>query len=188
MTQRKPNEHRDTFNGVELCWFEWGERVAGEQSLFFVHATGFHARCWDQVLNRLEGHAIAIDLRGHGRSQSQGPYDWDTFANDLAAFAEARLASGSLAIGHSMGGHALAQVALQMPGFFDQLLLLDPVIMSPSIYGEGRHEHSKFLDASGVHPVARRRNYFESVDQMIENFKTKGSYGCLLYTSPSPRD
>jgi len=180
MTERQPIEHYGQFNGVELCWFEWGERDAGRQTLFLAHATGFHARCWDQVLNQLEGHAIAVDLRGHGRSASQGPYDWTTFAEDLAVFAQEIVGPGALAIGHSMGGHAITEVALNLPGFFDQLLLLDPVILSPTIYGEGKHEHSKFLNESGEHPVSRRRNYFESVDQMIENFQTKGSYGVWL--------
>ena len=68
------------------------------------------------------------------------------------------------------------QAALARPNHFSQLLLIDPVIMSPDIYTAADHEHSQWVDESGLHPVARRRNYFESVDQMIENFLSKGSY------------
>ena len=45
MGDRMPVEHRGTFNGTDLCWFEWGEPKAGETSLLLAHATGFHARC-----------------------------------------------------------------------------------------------------------------------------------------------
>ena len=176
MGNRMPVEHHGTFNGTDLCWFEWGEPKAGETSLLLAHATGFHARCWDQVLLQLDQHAVAVELRGHGRSSNDGPFDWHLFGDDLADFVGQVMAEGALAIGHSMGGHAIMQAALARPQYFSQLLLIDPVIMSPDIYSAAEHEHSQWVDESGLHPVARRRNYFESVDQMIENFLSKGSY------------
>ena len=86
MGERVPIEYRGTFNGTDLCWFEWGEPKAGETSLLLAHATGFHARCWDQVLHRLDQHAVAVELRGHGRSSNDGPFDWHLFGDDLADF------------------------------------------------------------------------------------------------------
>ena len=92
-----------------------GEPKAGETSLLLAHATGFHARCWDQVLQRLDQHAVAVELRGHGRSSNDGPFDWHLFGDDLADFVGQVMAEGALAIGHSMGGHAIMQAALARP-------------------------------------------------------------------------
>ena len=78
-------EHYLDVGGVTLCWFEWGKKRKGEDSILLVHATGFHARCWDKTVAGLGGrHVIAIDQRGHGRSDNT-PFDkWDQFGADLA--------------------------------------------------------------------------------------------------------
>ena len=46
---RAPIEASVTVNGVSLTYFEWGRGSAGDPILL-AHATGFHARCWDQVV------------------------------------------------------------------------------------------------------------------------------------------
>ena len=50
-----PIEHRIVAaDGASLCVFEWNADVRGhEDTLLLAHATGFHARCWDQVVARL---------------------------------------------------------------------------------------------------------------------------------------
>jgi len=60
----QPIEHRFAAPGGELCWFEWGK--AGDRpTLLLLHATGFHARCWDATIKALpqDWHYIALDLR-----------------------------------------------------------------------------------------------------------------------------
>ena len=55
----------------------------GEMRL--VHATGFHGRCWDQIIRLLpDQHIIAVEMRSHGRSDNAGPMTWKTLSNDLA--------------------------------------------------------------------------------------------------------
>ena len=67
-------ENRATINGVELCWFETPRR--SEDTVLLVHATGFHSRCWDAVAAQItDRHIIALDMRGHGRSENTGPFD-----------------------------------------------------------------------------------------------------------------
>ena len=42
----EPAQSRRRVNGVELCLFEWGAGRRGQgPTLFFAHATSFHARC-----------------------------------------------------------------------------------------------------------------------------------------------
>ena len=85
----EPAEKYIDVNGVRLCYFERG--TPGEQpTLLLVHATGFHARCWDQTVALLgDRHIIAVDQRGHGRSDNTPPYAWSTYGADLVAFIRA---------------------------------------------------------------------------------------------------
>jgi len=71
-------------SGCRIAYFEWGER--GQTPLLLIHATGFHARVWDQTIAHLTGqyHVIAIETRGHGRSEKRGPVlDWKEPAEDV---------------------------------------------------------------------------------------------------------
>ena len=83
-----PEEHRARVNGVELAYFEWCRELRGcEAPILLVHATGLHARVWDQVIRHLgERHVISLDQRGHGRSQKTEITHWKVFGQDLAAF------------------------------------------------------------------------------------------------------
>ncbi|MGH2627019.1 MAG: alpha/beta fold hydrolase, partial [Anaerolineales bacterium] len=133
----EPIESRVRANGVDLAVFEWpGDGVP----VFLAHATGFHARCWDQVVANLPGRrCFAIDMRGHGRSaKPEPPYDWHRFGEDVAAVARQFGADRWIAAGHSKGGHAITHAAALEPGIFGALLLLDPVIMAPEQYGQPR--------------------------------------------------
>jgi pimeloyl-ACP methyl ester carboxylesterase len=59
----------------------------------------------------------------------------------------------------------MVQVAAAMPGIFDRLLLIDPVMHPPEFY-------SRFQSGmkAGQHPVARRRNSWNSWKEMYEHF------------------
>lgn len=169
----QPAEHRFAAPGGELCWFEWGRSGAGP-TLLLLHATGFHARCWDAVVGHLpsDRHCIALDLRGHGRSyRPQSLSDWPATADDVVAFAHDRLDTPVFAIGHSMGGHVAARAAVLAPDKFARLLLVDPVMMAPETYAVGTSAGSPT-----DHPVARRRNSWESAEQMAAHFAKREPY------------
>jgi len=164
--QEAPVEHRFHGDDMSLCYFQWGP--GNGPTVLLVHATGFHARCWDRTVAALpEGYrVIAPDMRGHGRSQRRGPYLWHAFGADLAAFTEHLGLEDAIGVGHSMGGHCVTQVAGQRPGTFSRLLLLDPVILDPAVYGD---RHGAFASAED-HPVARRRNRWASWQEMYQRF------------------
>jgi len=168
-------------NGTRLCWFEQGQTQDGQESILLVHATGFHARCWDQVIRRLpDRHVISVDMRGHGRSDNTPPFSWDTYGADLTAFIKALDLTNLAGVGHSMGGHCLTQAAYAIQDRFTRLVLVDPVIMPPDIYAGAEHEHNAWLDESGEHPVARRRNQFASAEAFFQNLHGRGGYSSWL--------
>ncbi len=165
-------------NGVELCWFEWGEHKKNEQTIVLVHATGFHARCWDQTIKYLgDNHIVALDMRGHGRSGKMEPYNGASFGGDVTAFIDLLDLNNIVGVGHSMGGLAMTHAAANLPDRFSRVVLVDPVIMNPELYALVETHHDQFLNGSGQHPIARRRNFFIDAESMFENFEGRGSYG-----------
>lgn len=168
-----PEEFRFTTPAGELCWFEWGS-AGTNPTLVLLHATGFHARCWDAVVRALpaDQHIIALDLRGHGRSyRPESLSDWLETAQDVAAFVAAHLPSPVFAVGHSMGGYVAARAAALLPPAFSQLLLVDPVMLVPETYAVVPDNQ-----AVADHPVARRRNAWDSGEQMIAHFAAREPY------------
>lgn len=163
-------------NGIELAVFEWGRPLVGrEPTLLMAHATGFHARCWDPVVRRLsERHVIAVDQRGHGRSQKTAIDHWQVFGRDLAELARALELRDAIGVGHSMGGHALVDAAAARPGAFQRLVLVDPVIASPDAYGEGGWTIASL--GGEPHPTTKRKRRFSSPEEMEERFRDRVPY------------
>ncbi len=164
---REVREHRIPVNGLELSVFEW---PAEGPAVFLSHATGFHARCWDQVVERVpSAHCFAIDMRGHGRSSKAtdpDAYNWMNFGKDVAAVLRALDIRDALGVGHSKGGHALVTAFPQAPGAFASLLLVDPVIQT-------RERYQAQPSAGGEHFAARRRNEWASWEEMRDRFASR---------------
>lgn len=158
---REPIETRHAVNGVELQVYEW---PGAGPTVFLAHATGFHARCWNQVVERLpEFRCIAVDMRGHGRSSKpEPPYRWRYFGEDVAALGLELGLDGAIAAGHSKGGYAVTLAAALEPRLFSRLLLIDPVILSREAY--------RMVPGDGEHFAARRRNEWPSPGAMFESF------------------
>jgi lipase len=96
-----------------------------------VHGvTGHGERFRKLAEERLPGHhAIAVDLRGHGRSGSEPPWNLGTHVDDLLETAP----DGRLAwIGFSFGGRLVAEVAHRFPERVDRIMLLDPALQLPA--------------------------------------------------------
>ena len=116
-----------TKDGAQLYWREWG---AGAPILF-LNSLGCGSRMWDYQIAAFadEGfRCIGFDRRGHGRSDEPASgYDFDTFADDVAALADHADLSGLTLIAHSMaageavryltrhGGKRVARLVLIAP-------------------------------------------------------------------------
>lgn len=142
------------------------ERPGADRPLLFLHATGFHAQCWNEVISRLHSHrTIAFDARGHGRSSKPAPpYHWRDFGRDAAELTRVLGLKGAIAIGHSMGGHSAALASTLNPEGFRALVLIEPVIL-PSDWYKG--------PAPELSIVRKRRNHWASWDDMYQRFKDR---------------
>lgn len=183
MTQ--PDSRAIAARNINFMIHEWGKQYQGQQpSLVLVHATGFHARCWDQVVANVgERHIVAIDQRGHGGSDAPEFSNWSEFGDDLIAILTALELSQVEAVGHSMGGHASVAAAAKQPSLFSKLLLIDPVILEPSFYTLW---DPKVLAGDPLHPAARRRSEFASRDEMYDRYHERLPFS--LFTDQAMRD
>lgn len=94
----------DTRTGTSLFYRDWG---TGRPVLFLAAAgmDSTEARGVMADLARQGYRVIALDRRGHGRSDDPGRgYDYDTLADDVADLIDHLDLRGLLLVGHSMGG------------------------------------------------------------------------------------
>ena len=100
----------ETRDGTHLYHKTWGEG----RPVVLIHGWPLSADSWDPIANALADagfKAIAYDRRGFGRSaQPSGGYDYDTFADDLAAVMDKTCGGQDAAlVGFSMGGGEIAR-------------------------------------------------------------------------------
>jgi pimeloyl-ACP methyl ester carboxylesterase len=143
--------------------------------LLFSHATGFHARCYAPIAQRLADRfdVFGLDYRGHGATPAPPDWtvDWSRFGDDALCVTRALAPDGGLvAFGHSMGGSALLMAAHREPTLFDRLVLFEPIAHQP-----GR-SHLSDVDMRALPIVTgalRRRRTFASRDDAAANFAAK---------------
>lgn len=178
-----PTTRTYTVNGIDLAVHEW-QAITGSSPLspahnpdmpplVFAHATGFHGRVFDAIIEQFPAHpAYAIDLRGHGQSGGGPIKDWRVVASDVAEFLEQAQITGAVGIGHSMGAHTLLQVAADHPQALGRLVLFDPVILPPAYYTSSE----ALFTADNPHPASRRKRDFASPEAMMERFRARDPY------------
>jgi lipase len=156
-------------DGLEIAVWHWAGKL--EPTLFFLHATGFHGRCWDEVIGSLGDHnCYAMETRGHGRSgKSEPPCNWRDAAKDAESVASQLGLRGAIGIGHSMGGHSLSLAASRNPEIFSGLVLIDPVIFREEKYRQPDEPMPDFKS----HPVSRRRNQWQSWQDMHQRYRDR---------------
>ncbi len=166
-----PTEHPIAVNDIYLLVYEWGERLPDKPALIFFHATGFHARCWDEVIRQLSDfRCYAVDACGHGRSaKPPPPRSWQQYGQDATDLVRALGLQNAIGIGHSMGGNSVVRAAAAVPEAFQSLLLVDPVIMTEDWYAHDTYSIEG-------HFILNRRRHWSSSDEMVASFKGRGPF------------
>ena len=160
-------------DGVELAVYDYG---GDGPTLLVGHATGFHGRVYDPMLEHLGGcRRISVDLRGHGDATAPDglDYRWESCADDLLAVVDALELStrGPLVgFGHSMGAAALLMAEPRRQGLFAGLVCYEPVIYPPGVTDDDAR-----LDI-WVERTKNRRSRFDSFEAAVANFASKRPY------------
>ena len=143
------------------------------EPIVLVHSLAGNTRHWSGQLEHLRKtrRAVALDLRGHGKSEApaNGEYSMEAQAADVGAVADALGLERFALVGHSMGAGIALAYAGAHPERVTHLLLADPI-------GDGTQtpeaEVRPFLEALAS-PA-----YAETIEEYWSS--TAGSDGAVL--------
>lgn len=111
----------------------WGPQAP--HCVVCVHGVAQHGGVYGDLAQRLvaAGHSVlAVDLRGHGESGREPPWDSATHVGDLLETLDAAGVERVSWIGHSFGGRLVAEAAAVAPERSERLVLLDPALGVPA--------------------------------------------------------
>lgn len=117
-------------DGVRLAYDEAG---SGGPPIMFVHGWGGDARHFEPQMEyfRRERRVVAIDRRGHGRSDvTEGPYTIPAIAEEVAWTARELGLHRPVLVVHSQGAVGL-EAASRWPELFSALVVLDAPALPP---------------------------------------------------------
>jgi pimeloyl-ACP methyl ester carboxylesterase len=105
----------------------WGPEKA--ECVVCVHGVAQHGGIFGDLGSRLaeQGHSVvAVDLRGHGDSGREPPWNTETHVADLFETLDSLGIERAAWVGHSFGGRLVAAAAAGAPERTKALALLDP--------------------------------------------------------------
>lgn len=104
---------------------DWGGD--GLPPLVIVHGLRDHSHSFDDLARALRDafHVYALDLRGHGDSETTPYYAFGHFVLDLRNLVQALRLERPVLIGHSLGGEVVASYAGSFPDVPDRLVLIE---------------------------------------------------------------
>jgi pimeloyl-ACP methyl ester carboxylesterase len=121
-----PAERRVRAGEVEIAIREWN---GAGVDFVLVHGLASNAKTWELVAQGLSAaghHVVAIDQRGHGRSDKpENGYGFDDVTADLAALIEAMGLAQPVVAGQSWGGNVVVDFAARYPELLSGLVLVD---------------------------------------------------------------
>ncbi len=113
--------------GLDLHFTEWNP--GGTRTVLLIHGMIVQCHTWDPFaleLSKRGYHVLAVDLRGHGRSDwSRAGYSVRDFATDLAGLLRAVGVARCAVVGHSLGARVAIALAGDHPELVDRVVLSD---------------------------------------------------------------
>jgi lipase len=110
----------------------WGSE--GSSDVVCIHGVAQHGGVFEDLGRRLAagGHSVtAVDLRGHGESGREPPWNAETHVRDLLETIDSLGIQSAAWVGHSFGGRLAAEAAALHPDRSRRLALLDPGLAVP---------------------------------------------------------
>lgn len=113
-------------HGARVEYRVWGPEDA--PVVVLIHGGLAHAGWWDHLAPLLANHrrVAAVDLTGHGSSDSRERYDFLTWADEVVAVSTAEGSRRPHVVGHSVGGAVALATAYRHHGGVATTVAIDP--------------------------------------------------------------
>ena len=118
-----------------------------------VHGLGGTLHAWHGVIENLSlhHHVVALDLRGHGRSEAgRGSVSIGNLADDVRALIEALELPAVTLVGHSIGTLVAQQLATTKPEMVDQLVLVGGISYFEPPAKDAYLKRAEMVEADGM--------------------------------------
>lgn len=158
----------------------WAARGgSGHDLMVLLHGIGGNATVWEPFIALLEMQGgtrwLAPDLRGHGRSLMQGPFDFAQHADDIAGLLQGEDPARVVILGHSFGGVIAAHLGSGRYGFTPSRVVTHSVKLEWT-----PDEIAKFHELA-----AKPARVFATRAEAVERYlKGAGLFGLLPADSP----
>ena len=161
---------------MDIPQFDFG---GNGPSMHFLHANGYPPDCYQPLLELLsrQYRLFGMTLRPLWPDSNMDEIqDWHPFSNDLLRFLSDRGPDPVIGVGHSIGGIVTLRAAIQNPGKFRAVILLDPVLFVPTFLvlwnflraiGLGNKVHPKIAGA------LKRRRIFDDLGMIFRGYRTR---------------
>jgi 3-oxoadipate enol-lactonase len=139
-------------NGVRHHYVSKGEGPP----IVFVHGLGGTLHAWHGVLEVLatNHHVVALDLRGHGRTDAgRASFSVAAWAQDVEALIGALELPPVTLVGHSMGTLVAQHLAVSNPATVDQLVLLGGISYFEPPMRDAYQARADTVEAEGMDPL-----------------------------------
>ncbi len=117
---------------MKLNTHRWG--TSDPSTIVCIHGVAQHGSVFEDLGRRLaeNGHSVvSVDLRGHGGSGCEPPWNVETHVRDVEETIESLGIERASWVGHSFGGRLAAALAAKLVGRTERLALLDPGLLVP---------------------------------------------------------
>tara|TARA_R100001086_G_scaffold107651_3_gene54330 strand:- start:1646 stop:2749 length:1104 start_codon:yes stop_codon:yes gene_type:complete len=172
------------FRSGEVAGVAYGDPSTPVE-IMFLHANGYNGVTYQSILQPLasQAHVAAVDMRGHGMTmlpvEPGRLRSWDVLRDDMITTIEKAAPGGLILGGHSLGATVALMVAAKAPHLIDGLVLVDPVVLSPTFYKFANMPILGRLTTFGkLAKDARNRNKtrFASREEAQEYYASRGGF------------
>ena len=139
------------------------------EPLIILHGLFGSLDNWHSIAKKLgQSHRVYIvDLRNHGKSPHASSMTYPAMASDLVKFMNAQGLNAANLAGHSMGGKAAMELALEAPERVKRLISID---MTPFQVNGGHETIIKALKSVDPGEMGKRKEADEALKPYIADF------------------
>jgi 3-oxoadipate enol-lactonase len=136
-------------NGVRHHYLSKGEGPP----IVLLHGLGGSLHSWYGVIENLSlhHHVVALDFRGHGRSEGRGTsFSIQGWSDDVSALLDALELPPATLVGHSLGSLVAQHLAVARPEAVDALVMVGGISYFEPPMKDAYEQRAKLVEAEGL--------------------------------------